>query len=78
MENGAIFLINAIHTLPEGYQKIFVLMFLNQMDLKEISMKLGLKYDTAKKQYERGKKLLTRNITDKFSLSVKIEPVMSE
>lgn len=77
MENGAIFLTNAIHTLPEGYQKIFSLMFLNQMDLKEISMKLGLKYDTAKKQYERGKKLL-RKITDCFPLSGKIEPVMSE
>lgn len=78
MESGSVFFTDTIHALPEGYQKIFVLMFLNQMDLKEISMKLGLKYDTAKKQYERGKKLLTRKITDSFPLSGKIEPVMSE
>ena len=78
MENGAIFLTNTIHTLPEGYKKIFVLLFLNQMELKEISMKLGLKYDTVKKQYERGKKLLMEKIADNGLVSDKKEAVIKK
>lgn len=56
----------AIRQLPQLYQDVLSLYYLNEMDLKEIASLFKRKYDTVRRQFYRGKQMLVAALKGKI------------
>lgn len=57
-------ILRAIQALPELYADVLSLYYISNLKLVQIAALLQLKYDTAKKRFERGKLLLIQKIME--------------
>ena len=58
-------LVQIIRNMPARYRDILDLYYISQLSLKEIAVHLHIPYDTTKKRFQRGRKLLMQRIRRK-------------
>ena len=55
-------LLQAVRELPETYREVLRLHYLCQIDLPAIARMFGMKYDTVKKRFQRGRQMLMKKL----------------
>ena len=65
---GEADILNAIHSLPEGYRTVFNLYLFEKKSHKEIASMLGISEGTSASQYHRAKAMLAKKLKEKMKL----------